>query len=200
MTDAKAFIGWLDQQSSVAKNRKIGTQGYCMGGAMAFRTASAVPDRVGAVASFHGGGLVTDTPDSPHLQAAKTKAQFLIAIAQTTICGLPPKRPCEGYVRQGGPARGDRSVPGPCTAGVRRIRASTASRRPRRHGAVCWRCTARLSRRAQRRTKGFASISIRGLRPADSPPRASRAASTARYPLARLARTARSHLGVSAGL
>ena len=82
MTDAKAFIGWLDQQSSVAKNRKMGTQGYCMGGPIAFRTAAAVPDRVGAVGSFHGGGLVTDKPDSPHLQAAKSKAQFLIAIAE----------------------------------------------------------------------------------------------------------------------
>jgi carboxymethylenebutenolidase len=82
MTDAKAFIGWLDQQSSVAKNRKIGTQGYCMGGPIAFRTAAAVPDRVGAVASFHGGGLVTTMPNSPHLQAATTKAQFLIDIAE----------------------------------------------------------------------------------------------------------------------
>src|SRR5437762_4566941 len=81
MTDAKAFIGWLDQQSSVAKNRKVGTQGYCMGGPIAFRTAAAVPDRVGAIASFHGGGLVTTNPNSPHLQAAKTKAQLLIAIA-----------------------------------------------------------------------------------------------------------------------
>jgi carboxymethylenebutenolidase len=81
MTDAKAFIGWLDQQSSVAKNRKMGTQGYCMGGPIAFRTAAAVPDRVGAIASFHGGGLVTTNPNSPHLQAAKTKAQLLIAIA-----------------------------------------------------------------------------------------------------------------------
>src|SRR5271169_5831502 len=81
MTDAKAFIAWLDQQSSVAKNRKMGVQGYCMGGPIAFRTAAAVPDRIGAVASFHGGGLVTDMPNSPHLQAAKTKAQFLIAIA-----------------------------------------------------------------------------------------------------------------------
>ncbi len=81
MTDAKAFIGWLDQQSSVAKNRKMGTQGYCMGGPIAFRTAAAMPDRVGAVASFHGGGLVTEMPDSPHLQAAKTKVQLLIAIA-----------------------------------------------------------------------------------------------------------------------
>src|SRR5580700_9884487 len=82
MTDAKAFVGWLDQQSSVAKNRKMGTQGYCMGGPMAFRTAAAVPDRIGAVATFHGGGLVTKMPDSPHLQAAATKAQFLIAIAE----------------------------------------------------------------------------------------------------------------------
>ena len=82
MTDAKAFVGWLDGQASVAKNHKIGTQGYCMGGPIAFRTAATMPDRVGAVASFHGGGLVTDAPDSPHLQAAKTHAQFLIAIAQ----------------------------------------------------------------------------------------------------------------------
>ena len=81
MTDAKAFIAWLDQQQSVARNRKVGTQGYCMGGPMAFRTAAAVPDRVGAIASFHGGGLVTDMPNSPHLQASKTKAQLLIAIA-----------------------------------------------------------------------------------------------------------------------
>jgi carboxymethylenebutenolidase len=81
MTDAKAFIAWLDQQPSVAKNKKVGTQGYCMGGPMAFRTSAAVPDRVGAVASFHGGGLVTDQPNSPHLQASKTKAQFLIAVA-----------------------------------------------------------------------------------------------------------------------
>jgi carboxymethylenebutenolidase len=83
MTDAKAFIGWLDQQASVAKNRKMGTQGYCMGGPMAFRTAAAVPDRIGAVGSFHGGGLVTDMPNSPHLQASKSKAQFLIAIAES---------------------------------------------------------------------------------------------------------------------
>ena len=81
MTDAKAFIAWLDQQPSVSKTRKIGTQGYCMGGPIAFRTAAAVPARVGAVASFHGGGLVTSAPNSPHLQAATSKAQFLVAIA-----------------------------------------------------------------------------------------------------------------------
>ena len=82
MTDAKAFIAWLDAQSSVDKKRKIGTQGYCMGGPIAFRTAAAAPERVGAVASFHGGGLVSEAPSSPHLQAAKTQAQFLIAIAE----------------------------------------------------------------------------------------------------------------------
>ena len=89
MTDAKAFIAWLDQQSSVAKNKKVGTQGYCMGGPMAFRTAAAVPDRVGAVASFHGGGLATDMPNSPHLQAAKSKAQFLIQIAENDDMRAP---------------------------------------------------------------------------------------------------------------
>jgi carboxymethylenebutenolidase len=82
MTDAKAFIAWLDQQPSVNKKKKIGTQGYCMGGPMAFRTSAAAPARVGAVASFHGGGLVRGTePTSPHLQAAATKASFLVAIA-----------------------------------------------------------------------------------------------------------------------
>jgi carboxymethylenebutenolidase len=92
MTDAKAFIAWLDQQPSVAKNRKIGTQGYCMGGPIAFRTSAAVPDRVGAVASFHGGGLVTDAPNSPHLQASKTKAQFLIAIADNDDTRSPNEK------------------------------------------------------------------------------------------------------------
>jgi carboxymethylenebutenolidase len=89
MTDARAFIAWLDQQPSVARNRKVGTQGYCMGGPMAFRTAAAVPDRVGAVASFHGGGLVTQAPNSPHLQASKTKAHFLIAIAENDDARAP---------------------------------------------------------------------------------------------------------------
>jgi carboxymethylenebutenolidase len=87
-TDAKAFIAWLDQQASVAKNRKMGTQGYCMGGPFALRTAAA-SDRVGAAASFHGAQLVTDMPNSPHLQASKTKAQFLIAIATNDDMGRP---------------------------------------------------------------------------------------------------------------
>jgi carboxymethylenebutenolidase len=89
VTDGKAFIAWLDGQSSVDKNRKIGTQGYCMGGPMGFRTAFAVPDRVGAVASFHGGGLVSDSPNSPHLEAAKSKAQFLVDIAENDDARSP---------------------------------------------------------------------------------------------------------------
>lgn len=80
--DANAFVAFLDKQSAVNTRKKIGTMGYCMSGAIAFRTAAAIPKRIGAVASFHGGGLVNDTPDSPHLLIPKTKAQFLIAIAQ----------------------------------------------------------------------------------------------------------------------
>lgn len=89
MTDAKAFIGWLDQQGPVAKNRKMGTQGYCMGGPIAFRTAAANPDRVGAVGSFHGAALVTKAADSPHLQAATSHAQFLICIATNDDANSP---------------------------------------------------------------------------------------------------------------
>src|SRR5687768_14739284 len=84
MADARTFVAWLDAQPQVNKNRKVGVQGYCMGGPMSFHTASAVPDRIGAVASFHGGNLVgkEGDPNSPHLLAAKTKASFLIAIAE----------------------------------------------------------------------------------------------------------------------
>jgi carboxymethylenebutenolidase len=80
--DAKAFIGWLDAQSSVDTSRKIGTTGYCMGGPITMRTAGAIPDRVGAGASFHGGGLATDAPNSPHLLVRDFKASYLIAIAE----------------------------------------------------------------------------------------------------------------------
>ena len=82
VTDAKAFVAWLDTQPSVSKTRKIGTTGYCMGGPIVMRTAAAVPDRVGAGASFHGGGLVTQAPDSPHLLVPTMKAQFLFAVAE----------------------------------------------------------------------------------------------------------------------
>ena len=80
-TDAKAFIAWLDQQDAVDTNKKIGTTGYCMGGPMIMRTAAAVPERVGAAASFHGGGLATDSEDSPHLLIPQMTASFLIAVA-----------------------------------------------------------------------------------------------------------------------
>jgi carboxymethylenebutenolidase len=82
LTDATAFVAWLDNQPSVDKKRKMGTTGYCMGGPFTLRTAAAFPDRIGAGGSFHGGGLVTDKPDSPHLLIPKMKAQYLIAIAE----------------------------------------------------------------------------------------------------------------------
>jgi carboxymethylenebutenolidase len=82
VTDARAFIAWLDEQPQVDTSRKIGTTGYCMGGPYVMRTAAAVPDRVGAVGSFHGGGLVTDGDDSPHLLIPQMQARFLIAIAE----------------------------------------------------------------------------------------------------------------------
>jgi carboxymethylenebutenolidase len=82
ITDARAFVAWLDGQTAVDKRRKIGTTGYCMGGPIVMRTAAAVPDRIGAGASFHGGGLVTKDPDSPHLLVPTMKAQFLFAVAE----------------------------------------------------------------------------------------------------------------------
>jgi carboxymethylenebutenolidase len=81
-TDAKAFVPWLDKQASVDTKRKAGTTGYCMSGPIAFQTAATLPDRIGAVATFHGGGLTTDQPDSPHLLIPKTKAHYLVAIAE----------------------------------------------------------------------------------------------------------------------
>ena len=79
--DAATFVTWLDAQRQVDRTKKIGTQGYCMGGALVVRTAAAVPNRVGAGASFHGGGLVTANPDSPHLLAAKIKGRMYFGIA-----------------------------------------------------------------------------------------------------------------------
>ncbi len=79
--DAAAYVAFLDAQKEVNKAKKIGTQGYCMGGALVVRTAASLPDRIGAGASFHGGGLVTDKPDSPHLLAPKIKARMYFGIA-----------------------------------------------------------------------------------------------------------------------
>ncbi len=82
MSDAAAFVSWLDEQSAVDTDRKVGTMGYCMGGPIIMRTAATVPDRIGAACSYHGGGLVTDKADSPHLLIPKMKAKFLIAVAE----------------------------------------------------------------------------------------------------------------------
>lgn len=90
--DATAFIAWLDGQPQVDRNRKVGTQGYCMGGPMALRASATMADRIGAVASFHGGTLVTNMPDSPHLAALKSNAQFLIAIAANDDMRAPMEK------------------------------------------------------------------------------------------------------------
>lgn len=80
--DATAYVGFLDGDAAVDKGRKIGSNGYCMGGPFTVRTAAAVPGRVGAAASLHGGGLATPEPDSPHLLLAATQASYLFAIAR----------------------------------------------------------------------------------------------------------------------
>src|SRR5678816_3502908 len=79
--DATAYVAFLDAQKETNKSRKIGTQGYCMGGPLIMKTAATLPNRIGAAASFHGGGLVTGNPDSPHLLAPKIKAHMYIGIA-----------------------------------------------------------------------------------------------------------------------
>jgi carboxymethylenebutenolidase len=81
MQDASAYVKFLDAQASVNRSAKMGVFGYCMGGPMTMQAAAANPDRIGAGASFHGGGLVTDKPDSPHLLIAKMKAQYYFGIA-----------------------------------------------------------------------------------------------------------------------
>lgn len=82
VSDATAFMGWLDAQKAVDTKRKAATTGYCMGGPIVFRAAAALPNRIGAACSFHGGGLTTANPDSPHLLIPKMKASFLVAVAQ----------------------------------------------------------------------------------------------------------------------
>ncbi|MEG3179366.1 dienelactone hydrolase family protein [Sphingomonas sp. LT1P40] len=82
VSDATAYVGWLDKQTEVNRKRGVGTTGYCMGGPFTMRTAAALPKRVRAGASFHGGGIGTDKPDSPHLLVPKMKADFLFAVAE----------------------------------------------------------------------------------------------------------------------
>jgi carboxymethylenebutenolidase len=87
--DAVAYVAFLDAQKEVDKAKKIGTQGYCMGGPLVVKTAAALPERIGAGASFHGGGLVTDKPDSPHLLAPKIKARMYFGIASNDDARQP---------------------------------------------------------------------------------------------------------------
>ncbi len=87
--DGKAFVAFLDTQAAVDKRRKIGTQGYCMGGPFTVRTAFAAPERVGAAASFHGGGLVGDAVDSPVKLLGGTQAAYLFAIAHNDDARAP---------------------------------------------------------------------------------------------------------------
>jgi carboxymethylenebutenolidase len=87
--DAKAYLAFLDAQPQTDKKKKAGVQGYCMGGPLSFRTAAAVSNRIGAVGSFHGGGLVTNTPASPHLLIPKTNAAYLCAVAQNDDASRP---------------------------------------------------------------------------------------------------------------
>jgi carboxymethylenebutenolidase len=87
--DAVAYLAFLDAQPQVAKRKKAGVQGYCMGGPLSFRTAAAVPGRIGAVGSFHGGGLVTKDASSPHLLIPKTNAAYLVAVAQNDDARAP---------------------------------------------------------------------------------------------------------------
>jgi carboxymethylenebutenolidase len=105
-TDATAFVGWLDTQPAVDHKRKMGTMGYCMGGPFTLRTAAAFPDRIGAGASFHGGGLVTEKPDSPHLLIPKIKAHYLFAIAANDDQRQPQAKDVlrEAFAKSGVPA------------------------------------------------------------------------------------------------
>ena len=81
ISDAKSYVAFLDAQAQTNKKKKMGVQGYCMGGPLTFRTAATQADRIGAAATFHGGGLVTDKPDSPSLLIPKMKAEVLCCVA-----------------------------------------------------------------------------------------------------------------------
>ncbi|MBO9696245.1 MAG: dienelactone hydrolase family protein [Sphingopyxis sp.] len=91
-TDARAYLAFLDAQKEVDTKRRIGTTGYCMGGAMTIYTAALDPNRVGAAASFHGGGVATGKPDSPHLLIGDTNAGYLFAIADNDDKETPDEK------------------------------------------------------------------------------------------------------------
>jgi carboxymethylenebutenolidase len=106
MRDARAFVDWLDAQPSVARDRKLGTAGYCMGGPITLRTAAERADRIGAAASFHGGRLVTKDADSPHLLIPKLNARYLFAVAENDDQAEPEVKNVlrEAFARRGLPA------------------------------------------------------------------------------------------------
>ncbi|HUB80038.1 MAG TPA: dienelactone hydrolase family protein [Bryobacteraceae bacterium] len=128
--DAAAFVEFLDAQKEVDGTKPIGAQGYCMGGALVMRSAAALPGRIGAGASFHGGGLVTDGPDSPHLLVPKIKARMYFGVAADddekqpdaknklrqvfAEAGIPVEievySGLHGWCMEDMPARGDRAV------------------------------------------------------------------------------------------
>ncbi|MDP9064394.1 MAG: dienelactone hydrolase family protein [Pseudomonadota bacterium] len=81
MRDSRAYVGFLDARPDIDRKAKMGVVGYCMGGAMTMQAAAANPDRIGAGASFHGGGLVTGNPGSPHLLVPKIKARYYFGVA-----------------------------------------------------------------------------------------------------------------------
>lgn len=105
-TDARAFVSFLDQQAAVDTSRRIGTIGYCMGGPMVMRTVASVPDRLGAGATFHGGGLATDADDSPHLLIPNTTAHMLHCVAANDDENDPEAKTTlrEAYAAAGIPA------------------------------------------------------------------------------------------------
>jgi carboxymethylenebutenolidase len=102
-TDATALAGFLGQQEAIEPTRKLGAIGYCMGGAMTLRTAAAIPDRIAAIASFHGGKLVTQEASSPHLLIPPTRARALIAIAENDDQSEPQAKTVlrEAYAKAG---------------------------------------------------------------------------------------------------
>jgi carboxymethylenebutenolidase len=87
--DATAYVAFLDTQRSLKKSAGIGVVGYCMGGPMTMRAAAALPSRIGAGASFHGGGLATDKPDSPHLLVPRIKASYYFGVAANDDASEP---------------------------------------------------------------------------------------------------------------
>lgn len=110
MRDATAIVEWLDRQEGVDQAKGIGTQGYCMGGPFTIWSAAAVPSRIKAAASFHGGGLVRPgDPMSPHALLGKTEASFLIAIAQDDDAKAPDDKTAlrDAVVAAGRPAKID---------------------------------------------------------------------------------------------